>query len=576
MIDGRRIDSRIELVLVLLVAVVLLVSLAIDSSLETAPLREGNQVVLDSGWSITGEQGLLAADQDLPYHIEGEVGGKLFHISRTLPDSFPNTNVSLSLETSMSTLEVLLDGKSLYAFTGDATLWKDPVLGGGFTHFVRLPDWAPGHEITLVMGFTSNNSFSGRVAAPILGTKSDQLLLQLRELPSLAFGLIFLCTGIICVCTSLGLRKGSEQNSLWYFGWLELALGAWVFTQNCAKLIIIRNPVLPMNLSLVALFILPYVLTQYIRASYMILDRKLRPFLYISEVFLIAFIAGGVAQFLGLFEYVDMLLVAGMALALFIIALFIVLLIDHRRGNRDLFSFLLAVGVLFITVIAEELLLVMSIVLENAVVLHIGMSLCGAILLSHTARVISQGEKSKIREQMLLELAYTDSLTGLGNRTAYEKWIVSVPDRGKRSRVMGVLLFDVNDLKPINDRFGHAAGDQLLRVVSRRITGLLPESAETFRIGGDEFVTFVPHVTEEQLAVLCDTILEQVFTIRGCRHTVACGYALFLNEKSDSLAAVIAEADAAMYVCKATMKGAAGDQQLTPGEESAQSPITVS
>ncbi len=120
------------------------------------------------------------------------------------------------------------------------------------------------------------------------------------------------------------------------------------------------------------------------------------------------------------------------------------------------------------------------------------MSLCGAILLSHTAQVISQGEKSKIREQMLLELAYTDSLTGLGNRTAYEKWIVSVPDRGKRSRVMGVLLFDVNDLKPINDRFGHAAGDQLLRVVSRRITGVLPESAETFRIGGDEFVTFVP------------------------------------------------------------------------------------
>lgn len=560
-IDGR-IISRVQLVLFVLVTIVLLTSLYFDSFLQTSPLKEGGQIVLDSGWSIHTDQSRIAASQDLPFQIDSVAEESTYYITRTLPDTFPNTNASFSVDTSMSSLEILLDGQQLYSFSGDMTPWGKPVLGGGFTHFVRLPDWAPGHEITMVMNYTSNNSFAGRIYVPVIGTKSDQILLQLRELPSLAFGLIFLFTGIVCALTSLGLRKGKEQNSLWYFGWLEIALGSWVFTQNCAKLIIIRNPALPMNFSIAALFALPYFLIQYIRSSYMILDRKLRPFMYISEVFLFAFAAGGVAQFFGWFEYADMLLVSGLALALFIIALFIVLLIDYKRGNRELISFLLAVGILFATVFAEELLLMMSIVIENAVILHIGMSLCGAILLSHSARVITQGEKNQFREQVLLELAYTDSLTGLSNRTAYEKWLASVSVKGKRSQVLGVVVFDINDLKPINDSFGHAIGDQLLKDFAVRITGLMPDGAETFRIGGDEFVSFIPNITEEQLDQLCFTICSHRYKIMGCRYSAACGYSLYMSESSDSLTDVIAEADSAMYDCKASMKDKLVNEQF--------------
>jgi diguanylate cyclase (GGDEF)-like protein len=551
------------LLLLFLVVVVLITSLYFDSFLQTEPLIEGDQIKLDSGWTLSSGSTRLAQNLSLPYQIEGDVAGRDYHLKRMLPDEFPNSNASLSVDTSMSSLEVLIDDRSIYSFSGEPTRWGKPILGGGFTHFIRLPDWSPGHEITIVMNFTSNNPFAGLLRAPVIGTKTDQLMSQMRELPSLAFGFIFLFTGLVCVLTALGLRSGRERESIWYFGWLEIALGAWVFTQNCAKLLIIRNPVLPMNFSIVALFILPYFLIQYVRVSYMVIERKLRPFLYASAGFLIAYVMGGIGQVTGLFEYPDMLLIAGLALVLYIVALFVVLLVDYRRGNRELISFLLAIGALFITVLAEEVLLILSIPVDNALILHVGMSLCGAVLLVHSARVVSQGRRTQFREQMLLELAYTDSLTGVGNRAAYENRIKEISNRGKRSQVIGVLLCDVNDLKPINDSFGHAIGDRILKDIAVRVTEMLPDETEIFRIGGDEFVTFIHHITEEQLSLLCSRIHSRVFQAGGCRYNVACGYSLYMKERTKTFTDIIGEADGAMYACKASMKSEqTGDEYL--------------
>lgn len=553
--------SRAYQVLLILVLIVLVISVWFDSSLETEPLSDGQQLLLDSGWTLSVGDLILASEISLPFRIEDPVETERYRMSRKLPSEFPNTNASLFLETSMSSVEVLLDGEAIYSFSADTSLWKVPVPGGSFAHFIRLPDWAPGHELTLVFEFSSDNVFAGRVYAPVIGTKTDQLISRLRELPSIAFGLIFLFTGLVCVLTSLGLHRGKGQSSLWSFGWLEIAIGAWVFTQNSAKLIIIRNPAVPMNFSFAALFLLPFLLLQYVRFSYDLDQRKLKVFQLLSSGFLIAFIAGGAAQYFGLFEYTDMLVPSGMALALFILSLFSLLLVEYLRGNRGLFSFLLAVGVLFTTVAAEEILMMMSVVLENAVILHAGMSLCAAILLTHSARIISSGERDEIREQMLLELAYTDPLTGLNNRTSYERWTAPVNEREHRASMMGVLLFDVNDLKTLNDRFGHKAGDELLKDVARRIPEMLPARAEVFRIGGDEFVSFIPEIPERELSGLCYEIRTQRFLLNGFRYSVACGYSIFKSENPLSFAEIIAEADRAMYICKAYMKERASRDQ---------------
>ena len=95
------------------------------------------------------------------------------------------------------------------------------------------------------------------------------------------------------------------------------------------------------------------------------------------------------------------------------------------------------------------------------------------------------------REERVAErqrLTYTDSLTGLGNRSAFDLTLRTLPL--PPSRGWGVLIADVDNLKLTNDTFGHAAGDALIQVVAERIAAAAGRE-KTYRLGGDEFAVVV-------------------------------------------------------------------------------------
>ena len=105
-------------------------------------------------------------------------------------------------------------------------------------------------------------------------------------------------------------------------------------------------------------------------------------------------------------------------------------------------------------------------------------------------------------------LAYTDVLTGLGNRASFNATVSRLPV--DRCGEWGLLLVDIDNLKVVNDSFGHEAGDDLIRCVAARI-GAIASTDKAFRLGGDEFAVIVqaqqgaPDVTgmaDEILAVL--------------------------------------------------------------------------
>ncbi len=553
--DGRKIIT-IHRILLILFIVILFTSVYLDSFLFIPSLSEGKRVPLETGWILSHEGAVVESGISLPHKISGGVNGKTYTLSNTLPDTFPSTNASFTIETSMRSLDILLDGESIYSYALQESPWKRPVLGGSVSHYVRLPDWAPGHEISLVMSFYSNNPFAGIVQLPTIGSKADQIIYQMRELPNLIFGLLFLFTGVVCVLTSLGIRKGKQRKSLWYFGWIEVALGAWVFTQNCTKFIIIPNSVLALNFSYMALYLLPYFLLQYVRTSYSIVKRVLKPFIITSDLFIGAYVLVGLLQFLGVIQYSDTLLYAGLGLILFIIAIFAVLLIEFLQGNRDVLSFLAAVGVLLLTVTGEVVLLMLSIILENALFVHAGMALSGAILLYHSTKVIARGYRSEVHGELLLNLVHTDSLTGVGSRASYENRVSSMTGSGRPSKPTGILMVDINNLRAINDTYGREAGDNVLKDLALQLMELEPGRSEVYRIGGDEFFVFFDSITYEQMSLLCTDVQQKEYRTHECTYSAACGYSFYVTEKEKPLEEVIIEADANMYDCKAGRKRA--------------------
>ncbi len=547
--------NRILLItLFTVVFITLIVSLYIDSALEMEPLASNNYYSLETGWRIEKEGAVIEENAMLPYRVAGEVMGKRITLSRKLPSTFSHSHVCFSAYTSMTSLEVLIDGESIYDYHGNNTAWKRPVLGGHTAHFIYLPDNSNGKEITLVYNFTANNTISGLLDVPRIGTKTDLILQQLNGWPSIIFGFIFLFVGFLVTAVSFLYPHKVERDSLRYYGILEIALGMWVFTQTISKLLIFRNPVLPMNFSILALFLLPYALIQYVRTSYHVLDKKTFPFYVASLLFLAMYVVGGVSQYFGLFQYTDMLVLSGLFLALFIIILTSVLAVDYYKGNRTLKSFLAAIIVLLITVAAEEVLLVLDISLQNALILHAGMSISGVLLMIRTAKVIASERAISAKEQMLLELAFTDSLTGVRNRRSFDDFIDSVVNLEYSNNILGILMCDINGLKEINDYYGHTYGDAVLRDFALSLNSLLPEASIVYRIGGDEFIATIPNITSDQLELLCNNIFEVPKKSEAGEYSVAIGVRLFSASHTEDIITLIKEADKAMYECKARMK----------------------
>lgn len=162
---------------------------------------------------------------------------------------------------------------------------------------------------------------------------------------------------------------------------------------------------------------------------------------------------------------------------------------------------------------------------------------------------------SQLKQQQatLHNMAHTDSLTGLGNRLALEDRLTSALARNRRTGQKGcVLLLDLNKFKPINDTWGHAAGDLVLQQVGERLRNLLRDTDVAVRLGGDEFVIVAEEVnSHSSLTQLIDKIrhtLEQPYAFQGqpLKVGVSIGHARFPDD-GDNCTQLLAHADQVMY-----------------------------
>lgn len=96
-------------------------------------------------------------------------------------------------------------------------------------------------------------------------------------------------------------------------------------------------------------------------------------------------------------------------------------------------------------------------------------------------------------------LAYTDDLTGLFNRTAYSKRVSEI-ERMKKTDGYGIILFDIDNFKNINDSKGHLEGDLVLKYVANTLKSVFSLSCfDVYRIGGDEFAVIASDITEDEI-----------------------------------------------------------------------------
>jgi len=151
-----------------------------------------------------------------------------------------------------------------------------------------------------------------------------------------------------------------------------------------------------------------------------------------------------------------------------------------------------------------------------------------------------------------MQLAYADSLTGLGNRRVLKFFLDLQVAAASRGAGLSVVMFDLDDFKSYNDRFGHAAGDEALEAFGRTLAASTRGSDLSGRYGGEEFLTILPGTKlpgAEKLAERVRTRFRALEFDTGSRLTVSAGIAVYGPDSAEA-ESLIEAADAAMYEAK--------------------------
>ncbi|QKE64027.1 diguanylate cyclase [Aquipseudomonas campi] len=159
-------------------------------------------------------------------------------------------------------------------------------------------------------------------------------------------------------------------------------------------------------------------------------------------------------------------------------------------------------------------------------------------------------------QNQLLDMAYRDPLTGLGNRKAFAEQLKSALEQAQRQQGQLALLYlDLDRFKEVNDRFGHDTGDALLQKIAERLRNAMRQPDRVYRLGGDEFTLLLQDATCEMALKLAERLIAALSTPLqlGAQHidfvTPSIGIALYPEHAQDP-EGLIKSADSAMYQAK--------------------------
>jgi len=190
----------------------------------------------------------------------------------------------------------------------------------------------------------------------------------------------------------------------------------------------------------------------------------------------------------------------------------------------------------------------------------------GTELIEHLASVIAMCLQNVVGQARLEQHGLTDPLTQTGNRRMFDRRLAEEVDRWRRHQhPFSCIMLDIDHFKRINDRFGHALGDQVLLKVAASLQRCLRPSDLLARYGGEEFVLLLPETSLDAGVRLAERLREEICDMRvespDCDLpplgvTVSLGVAALYTPPEDAAGAdpgdwLVGAADAALYAAKA-------------------------
>ena len=395
---------------------------------------------------------------------------------------------------------------------------------------------------------------------------------------ALAFstGLLIMFVGLLLILADIPANLQMHKNhELLYLGLFAMSTAVWCLAETNLLQFYTDDSRLVQLVSCCSLIMIPIPMLLYMDAAFGFKNRFVVP--VICELSVAEFVVCTLLHFTGVMDYHETLTFSNVVLAISAaLLLYTILKNVFRKGKsevRNIYEVLRSIGFigLGLAAVIDILRYYSGSSNDNAMFMRIGLLifiLCyGISSLEKMINTVKLGVQAKFVSQ----LAYRDGLTGIANRTAFQERLEELEKEKMQLPGIAIIMFDVNDLKLINDNQGHQKGDQLL-VSSAEIIKTAVESVEgsCYRIGGDEFSCIL---SGEDVTGRCEKVIDcfkkgmdDYNSVDGqpFRISIASGYALYnKNKENEMLMDVYQQADARMYENKQYIKQQRKQQNKT-------------
>lgn len=514
-------------------------------------------VVLEDGWTVTYNEDRF---ENVKLSELRQLIGYGLHKGDVVSLSHDNINLrtysspTLRFESRFSAWKLYFHGEEIEEYAIDKYQRGDFI--GSEYNYVDLPDFHYPANITIQLYINEDNSYH-YFEAPQLGGYQDLLLCVVFDSLFIFFTAAFLVTfGIMFLAVAVGFKSDMpEINMQLYSALMFIDLGLYFLTQFKLMDLFVDTKGLQTLIEYISLYLVVPLMYMIIGCMRNYLKNWL--FWLFASGSIIFTLMAYVLHFTGL-VHINRFLFAYQIDAIILIALMIwmVLIRDRKKGLLQTSETLqiigeLSVAVAFIFNVFFYYLEIMGvsqqIMVSREAVPMGAMCMVFASLVNYHI-FISESISRKSEYTSLAHLAYADELTGIANRSHYEKYMGELNDKNDDFCVISI---DLNGLKSINDNLGHLVGDKYLLEFGNVLKESIGDDGFIARIGGDEFVAILTGDKQNDVDAYINNInaaLQQLnIKDSSLYRSAAMGYAYRHEVENADWNAVYLLADERMY-----------------------------
>ena len=558
----RRVFGIIYIIMMLIVAGIGIVSTVRFGNFFRVTRAEENMIPADSGW--TDRYG-NAVDLAHLNEIEGVNAGQSFSIFVSIPDDLEE-GTHLCFRSKNILVSAYVDEECIYHSETPEEALNSKAYGTNW-HYILLPKDAAGRslEIRFVPSYDSAKAAMDTI---VYGAAEEYIMTVLQDKAvAIVTCILFLFAGIMLLILDIPVNAGQVKNhELAILGMFSIMIAVWCLVATYVVQIFTGDGRTDHILSCCLLMMIPYGIILYLYESFGDRLKVLARVLLITSA--VEFVLNMILQFAGIADFQQTLFLTHILLVTSALIFLVIMIIHSVKAGKDSSLFFrilrgIGLGSIGITTTIDIIRFYIGNYSDNGRFVRLGLLifiLCyGGSSLERSIDTFRMGAKAEV----ISRLAYQDGLTELGNRTAFDECLEQVELERQREHIeIGIAMFDVNNLKAINDMIGHQMGDQLIKTAADILRNTYGKEGSCFRVGGDEFVAII---TGTQVMERCEACRKQSEAMIAEANNskelpfyvrIASGYNVYIpgQVEHQTLKEIYRMADARMYENKKRMK----------------------